>query len=469
MGNSSRNAARNRTSNRRASGFFAFILALCTLILGVVTHGQTAKPIVYVAPIRGEIDNGLAPYVQRAVQEAEQANAARLVIPIDTFGGRVDAAVVIRDALLAADVPTVVFVDHRAISAGALIALAAEDIAMATGATIGAAAPVVAGPGGESTDAGEKATSYVRKEFRATAEARGRPPEIAEAMVDADVEIVGIVEKGKLVTLTTEEALRYDIANYRAETLDDVLSHYGLSDAEIRTLAPNWAEAVVRFLTSPVLSSLLLALGMLGLFVELRTPAFGIPGLVGLVCLGLFFWSHMLIALVGWEEVALVAVGVILIAVEVFIIPGFGIAGVIGAIALLAGLGMSFVGAGVTVEGILTAATRVAIALAVALAGAALLLKFLPRLPFGRHLVLESSLAPLEPSTSGTTPIDMVFPGDLGRAASALRPSGIAEFTGMRLDAMTEGEFIPAGAPVEVTRVEQSHVIVKRVVETGKG
>jgi membrane-bound serine protease (ClpP class) len=160
--------------------------------------------------------------------------------------------------------------------------------------------------------------------------------------------------------------------------------------------------------------------------------------------------------------------GIALLLLEVFVIPGFGIAGVLGAMALLTGLVMSLVGAGVTLAGILGAAAQVAVALGVALVGAALLFRFLPRLPFGRRLVLESRLAPagLSPDTAK---IDMVLPGDFGRAASALRPSGIAEFAGTRLDAISEGEYIPAGAPLELLRVEQGHVVVRRAVETGKG
>nr|WP_275939214.1 NfeD family protein [Polyangium spumosum] len=437
-------------------------------MFGASARGQAERPIVYVAPIRGEIDNGLAPYVQRAVREAEQAGAAALVLPIDTFGGRVDAAVVIRDALLGAKVPTVAFISPRAISAGALIALAAEDIAMTTGATIGAAAPVLAGPQGQAAPAGEKATSYVRKEFRATAEARGREPLLFEAMVDEDVEVPDVVAKGKLLTLTTDEALALGAASYRAETLDEVLAERGLSDAEIRSLTPNWAEKLVRFSTSAAVSSLLLGLGMLGLFVEIRTPGFGAPGIVGLVCLALFFWSHAIIALVGWEELALVGGGIALLLLEIFVIPGFGLAGVLGVAALLAGLGMSFVGAGVTTAGIVSAAAQVAVALAVTLVGAALLLRFLPRLPFGRRLVLETGhpdhALPFEPS-----PLDAILPGDLGKAASPLRPSGVAEITGARVDAISEGEFIPAGTALEVLRVERSHVVVRRAFEKEKG
>ena len=170
-------------------------------------------PVVYVAPIEGIIDLGLAPFVQRVLNEATDAGAAAVIFEINTFGGRVDAAVLIRDALLNAKVKTVAFVNKRAISAGALISLAAEKIVMAEGGTIGAATPVQVGqPGAPAQPVEEKTVSYVRKEFRSTAEARKRPPLIAEAMVDADVEIPGLIEKGKLLTLTTEEAVKHKVA-----------------------------------------------------------------------------------------------------------------------------------------------------------------------------------------------------------------------------------------------------------------
>lgn len=442
------------------------VLGLYALLFGAIARGQPDRPIVYVAPIRGEIDNGLAPYVQRAVREAEAAGASALIVPIDTLGGRVDAAIVMRDALLGARIPTIAFIDPRAISAGALVALASEEIVMTTGATIGAAAPMIAGADGQSAPAGEKATSYVRKEFRATAEARGRNPQLFEAMVDEDVEIPGIIAKGKLLTLTTNEALALGVADDRAESIDEVIARHGWSQADVRTLQPNWAEKTVRFFTSTVVSSLLLGFGMLGLFVEVRTPGFGIPGVVGLACLALFFWSHALVALVGWEEIALVVVGLVLLAIELFVTPGFGVAGVVGAIALLTGLGMSLVGAGVNVQGIVRAATQVSVALLVMLGGAVLLLHFLPRLPFGRALILSSGPEQARLRAPESSPTDLILPGDIGTAASPLRPSGIAEIGGARVDAMSEGEYIAADTPIEVLRIEQNHVIVRRVVKS---
>src|SRR5918992_57339 len=275
-------------------------------------------PVVYVAPIEGMIDLGLAPFVDRVLKEAAEAGAAAVILEINTFGGRVDGAVIIRDALLNARVRTVAFVNKRAISAGALISLAAEKIVMADGGTIGAATPVQLGqPGAPAQPVEEKTVSYVRKEFRATAETRKRPPLIAEAMVDPDVEIPGLIQKGKLLTLTTEEALKHKVADFRAETIESLLEQLGLAGAEVRRASPNWAENLVRFLTHPVVSSLLITIGMLGIILELRTPGFGLPGGLGVTSLALFFWGHWLVQLVGWEEILLVGSGLLLLALEV--------------------------------------------------------------------------------------------------------------------------------------------------------
>ncbi|WP_281314246.1 NfeD family protein [Polyangium sp. y55x31] len=248
----------------------------------------------------------------------------------------------------------------------------------------------------------------------------------------------------------------------------DLLAERGLSDAEIRTATPNWAEKLVWFSTSPVGGALLLGFGLMGLFVEIHTPGFGAPGILGLVCLTLFFWSHALLALVGWEELALVGGGIVLLLLEIFVIPGFGLAGVLGVAALLTGLGMSFVGPGATTADVIHAAAEVAAALVVTFVGAALLLRVLRRLPFGRSLVLEAG-HPARALPFEGSPLDAILPGDLGTAASPLRPSGIAEITGARVDALSEGEYIPAGTPIEVLRVEQSYVVVRRAGEKEKG
>ncbi|MCW5661605.1 MAG: hypothetical protein KIT60_28220 [Burkholderiaceae bacterium] len=441
------------------------VLALPFMLLLASATAQDKRPVVHVAPIEGMIDLGLAPFVQRVLDEATQANAAAVVLEINTFGGRVDAAVQIRDALLNAPVRTIAFVNKRAISAGALIALASQDIVMAEGATIGAATPVQMGqPGASAAAVGEKTVSYVRKEFRATAESRKRPPLLAEAMVDADVEIPGIIEKGKLLTLTTDEAVQHQLVSVRADTLESALLKLGLGTPELRRVSPNWAENVVRFLTHPVVSSLLITIAMLGIIVEMRTPGFGIPGGLGITSLALFFWGHWLVQLAGWEELLLALAGILLLAFELLVIPGFGIAGVLGILALLASLILSLVGPGFTMAYVLAAAGRVVFALVFAVLASLVVLRFVPRLPFGRRLVLERGL-PADEGYAAAPESDMRWLGKTGRATSPLRPAGIADIDGQRVDVVSDGEHIDAGQAIRVTRVDGNRVVVRRITE----
>jgi membrane-bound serine protease (ClpP class) len=438
-------------------------LGLVAEVAGQVPPAPTARPVVYVLPIHGVVDLGLAPFIERVLDAAVAARAAAVILEVNTFGGRVDAAVVIRDALLRARVPTVAFVDKRAISAGALIALAAERIAMADGGTIGAATPVEIGASGDSPrPVAEKTVSYVRKEFRATAETRKRPVRLAEAMVDADVEIPGLNAKGKLLTLTTEEALRHGIADFSANSVAAVLTALGLDGAEIRRVTPAWAETLVRFLTQPLVSSLLTTIGILGIILELRTPGFGVPGALGMLSLGLFFWGHWLARLAGFEEILLVAGGVVLLTIEIFVTPGFGLAGTLGLVALVGGLGLSLIGSGATWDVILGAARQVVLSLLLAIAASLAMLRFLPSLPFGRRLVLETELGAGEGFASAAA-ADLMWLGKRGTAASTLRPAGIATFEGERVDVVSDGEFINAGDPITVVKVDGNRIVVRQL------
>jgi membrane-bound serine protease (ClpP class) len=443
------------------------------MTLGLLAHfvaaqTQAPRPLVYVVPVEGVIDLGLAPFVVRVLDEATQAGAAAVIFDIDTLGGRVDAAVQIRDALLNAKVPTVAFVNKRAISAGALIGLSAQTLMMSTGSTIGAAAPVqVDLPGtGAAAPVQEKTVSYVRKEFRATAEARKRPPLLAEAMVDADVEVPGISDKGKLLTLTTDEALQHKVADFRADTLDAVLVHLGLAGALVRPAAPHWAEHLVRFLTQPVMSSLLISMGMLGIMVELRTPGLGIAGGVGVGSLALFFWGHWLVQLAGWEELLLAGIGLVLLAVEIFIIPGFGVFGTLGIAALLGGLALSMVGAGDTAAVIISVVWRVVLSLLAALLAGLLLLRFLPRLVLASRMILQTDLGS-GPAHGSAPESDRNWLGKHGQTLSTLRPAGIAMIQGARVDVVSEGEMIEAGERIQVMRLDGNRIVVRRVPTAG--
>jgi len=436
------------------------LFALCAAAL--TAHADGVGRIVHVAPIEGVIDLGLAPYLQRVLDEAQSDGAAAVILDINTFGGRVDAAVIIRDALLKSKVRTIAFVNKRAISAGALISLAAETLVMAEGATIGAATPVQAGqPGEAAKPVDEKTVSYVRKEFRATAEIRKRPLLIAEAMVDADVVVPGVIAKGKLLTLTTEEAMKTKVADFRADTLEAVLEQTGLGGAELRVASPNWAENLVRFLTHPILSSLLITVGILGIVVELRTPGFGIPGALGILSLGLFFWGHSLVQLAGWEEILLVTTGVVLMAVEIFAIPGFGIVGALGIAMMLGGLVLSLVGAQDSLDVVFEAAIRVSLSLLVAIIASLVLMRFLPHTRFGRRLVLETGLSAHDGYASAPAQ-DSHWLGRTGIASTPLHPAGIAEIDGERVDVVSTGEPVDAGEAIEVIRVDGNRIVVRR-------
>jgi membrane-bound serine protease (ClpP class) len=434
------------------------------LVMGLgLAQAAEQRPVVYVATVSGMIDLGLAPYIERVLSQAQAHNAAAVLLDVNTFGGRVDGAVQIRDALLAAKLPTIAFVNPRAISAGALISLAAEKIVMANAGTMGAAAPVQGGqPGGEAKPAGEKTVSYLRKEFRTTAETRGRDPLVAEAMVDVDVAIDGLVEKGKLLTLTTSEALERGIADARADSIEAALAAVGIENADVRHTSANWAEQLVRWLTHPVVSSLLLTVAMVGVIVELRTPGFGVAGGIGLLSLGLFFWGHWIVALAGWEELLLVAAGIVLLVLELFVVPGFGILGFLGLAGVAAGLVLSLIGEGTNTAFLILSLTRVGAAMAVAVVLSLLLLRFLPRLPGGRSLILETRLATAGGYASPPES-DRTWLHCRGRTLTPLRPAGIVEIDGERVDVVSTGEPVDAGETVEVVRVDGNRIVVRHV------
>jgi membrane-bound serine protease (ClpP class) len=280
-------------------------------------------------------------------------------------------------------------------------------------------------------------------------------------MVDADVVIAGVTSKGKLLTLTTEESIRLKVADYRADNLQEVLKVTGLEGAEIRQASANWAENVLRFLTHPIISSLLITIAMVGILIELRTPGLGFPGAIGVGSLGLFLWGHWIVKLAGWEELLIAAAGVLLLAIELVFIPGFGVAGVAGILAILAGLAMSMVGPGDTPQFILITTGRVVVSIALALLATLVFMRFLPRLPFGKKLILDTALTAGQGFESAPVS-DHALLGKTGQATTPLHPAGIAEIEGERVDVVSDGELINAGEPIRVMRVDGNRVVVRR-------
>lgn len=430
--------------------------------------GGAAQRVV-VIPIHGTIDLGLAPYVRR-VLDANQG-AAAVILDVDTFGGRVDAAVQIRDALLASPVPIVAFVNRRAISAGALISLGANTIVFAPGGSMGAATPIQM-EGGEAKPVEEKMVSYMRGEMRATAEARGRRSDLAEAMVDADVEIEGVIAAGKLLTLTTEEAVKVGLAAGEAEDLPALLDGLGLSKAELSRPESTWAETLARFLTDPTFSGILMSLGMLGLLIELYTPGFGWTGAVGLLCLGLFFFGHMVASLAGWEEVLIFAVGVVCIGLEIFVFPGFGLSGVLGISLLVISLAMAMVGLPLQTSWglglVRDALTLVLWSTVGAVALMILAIQVLPSRGLARWLVLSTTLGHAERAAPGeqdwqSAPSEWSkLVGKRGVATTDLRLAGKARIEDRIYDVVSQQDYLTRGTPIRVLQVEGVRVVVDR-------
>ncbi|KPK14958.1 MAG: hypothetical protein AMJ62_11305 [Myxococcales bacterium SG8_38] len=412
---------------------------------------------VVVIPIDRTVELGLAAFVRRAIED--HPDAAAIVLDVNTLGGRVDAAIQIRDALLEATPRTVAFIHPRAISAGALISLACDNVLMSDGATIGAATPIQAG-GGQAEAVDEKMVSYMRAEMRSTAEANGRRGDIAEAMVDREVVIDGVVEAGKLLTLDTDQALKVGIADGKAASLDEVLDALTLKQPQIVEVEVNWGEEVARLLTEPTVSGLLLSVGMLGLMVAFYTRTVGMFTVLGFISLALFFGGHAVVHLVGWEEALLFVAGVILVIIEIFFVPGFGVPGVLGLICVISALVLSLIGIPINVSfktGLLAEAmTRVLLSLLGAFVLALVLMRLLSRSAFGRSFVLQDAETGFLSAPSAS---DLV--GQVGEALTDLRPAGKIIVGHQRHEASSEREFIARGSRVRVIGKDGPTLIVR--------
>ena len=409
----------------------------------------------------GMIDPGISAFFERVIQEAETSEADAIVFDIDTFGGRVDAATLIRDIIVDTELLTIAFINKRAISAGALISLACDQIVMTSGATIGAVTPVEGGSGDKASD---KVVSVMRAEMRSTAERTGRDPKIAEAMVDERVDIPGLsAEAGRPATLTTEQALHYQVADETANTLFEVLRIYDLTDAEIVEIELNWAERVVRLVTHPIITSLLLAVAMFGLIAEVRTPGWGLGGTLALLALALFFGSHLIVRLAEWEELLLFALGAGLLVVEIVAIPGFGVVGLAGIVIMAASLVLTQLGDFEfwSIEEISAVVVRLALSAIGAVVLSLALLRALPRFAAFNRLILKSETRASEGYVSAPTQSDEFLIDQEGVTLTDLRPVGVGVFDGRRLNIIAEGEFIEQQRPVKIIEARGNRVVVR--------
>jgi len=430
--------------------------------------------VVYRVPIEGIIDLGLPPFIQRTLEDAESNEATAVIFDINTFGGRVDAATQIKDAILGADILTIAFINRRAISAGALISLSCEKIYMTGGGLIGAATAVdMTGKKGS-----EKVISFMREEMASTAEKRGRSKEIARGMVDEELTFTHLViggdsikvddiegrKDGKLISLTTEQALKYKIADGTAENMEALLDSLGYSSFETIETAENWSEAIVRFLTNPVVASLLTTFGFLGILFELQSPGWGIPGFVGLTCLILSLSASYIAQLATMSDMLFVLTGLALILLEVLVIPGFGIAGLGGIGLMIYGLYLLLlpdIPVGEEVLG--QAMDGFLIGLIGAVIGLVLLVKLMIKTKFWEQLTAPDTQKK-EDGYSNTFGWESLQ-GETGIADTDLHPSGWVRVKDQRIFVVSEGEFIEEGKEIKILSVDGNRVLVRELTK----
>ena len=426
----------------------------------------------YHVPIHGTIDMGLPHYIQRVVNEAEENNANVIIFDIDTFGGRVDAATQIKDIILDSKVTTIAFVNKRAISAGALIALSCDSIFMTPGASIGAATAVDL----QGNKASEKVISYMREEMASTAEANNRSRSVATAMVDEELSIDFLLNmqgdtltakdvegfaEGKLITLSTQLAVQLGIAGGEFERIEDVLKYLGLENVEQKNTEESWSEKLVRFLTNPVVAPLFMSLGMLGLFMEIKSPGFGIPGIVGLTCLALFFGSHFLVGLADMTEVIFLLAGIALILMEILVVPGFGVVGLSGIIMVFYSFFKMLIGVYPSPADYYFAYMGLSVGIITSVIMAVIFYKTFP------HTELYQKLIPFSPQKSAegftiSKGYDMLI-GEKGKTVTDLRPSGKVEIIGKYYQAMSHGDYIENNEDIIVDGVDENQILVKKV------
>ena len=430
--------------------------------------------VVYRVPIEGTIDLGLPPFIQRTLEDAESNEATAVIFDINTFGGRVDAATQIKDAILGADILTIAFINRRAISAGALISLSCEKIYMTGGGLIGAATAVdMTGKKGS-----EKVISFMREEMASTAEKRGRSKEIARGMVDEELTFTHLViggdsikvddiegrKDGKLISLTTEQALKYKIADGTAENMEALLDSLGYSSVQTIETTENWSEAIVRFLTNPVVASLLTTFGFLGILFELQSPGWGVPGFVGLACLILSLSASYIAQLATMSDMLFVLTGLALILLEVLVIPGFGIAGLGGIGLMIYGLYLLLlpdIPVGEEVLG--QAMDGFLIGLVGAVIGLVLLAKLMIKTKFWEQLTAPDTQKK-EDGYSNTFGWESLQ-GETGIADTDLHPSGWVRVKDQRIFVVSEGEFIEEGKEIKILSVDGNRVLVRELTK----
>jgi membrane-bound serine protease (ClpP class) len=437
------------------------LLWLLPLSLPAQNTPPNIETRVFVMELKGPIDPRTNRYTELALNEATDKNADIVIIDMDTYGGAVNDADDIRTRILEYPVPVWVFINKDAASAGALISLAADSIYMANGASIGAAT-VVNGTGEAAPD---KYQSYMRSIMRSTAESNGRDPRIAEAMVDEDLEVDGISKKGEVITFSTSEAIRHGFAEGQVNSIEDILKRNEVSNYEIIRYEVSFTEKIISFFINPFISGILILVIIGGLYFELQTPGVGFPLAAALLALVFYLVPYYLNGLAEYWEIILFFVGIALIIAEVFVIPGFGIAGISGLFLTIGSLIFIMLNNDVF-DFELVAADRVLKAVLATIAGmlGSLVVIFAGGLRFANSKAFSRvALEDTQDSKQGYSANFRTesFIGRKGTAYTVLRPSGKILLEGEIYDAYTRGDYIEQGTKVIVVDDHGSSFKVK--------
>ena len=432
------------------------------LILLCVANFLFAQKLIYHLQVLDNIDPRTNRYTELGLEAAKEAGADLVLLELDTYGGALNDADDIRTRILNFDIPIYAFINKDAASAGALISIACDSIFMAPGSSIGAATVV----DGEGAQAPDKYQSYMRSIMRSTAEAKGRNPKMAEAMVDQDIDLDSIATEGKVLTLSVSEAIKYNFCEAEVRSIGQILERSQIEDYEIELFELGSADKVIELFLNPFLSGILILIIIGGIYFELQTPGVGFPIMASIIAAVLYFTPYYLNGLAENWEIAIFFVGIALLAAEIFVIPGFGIAGLLGLICTLGALVLvmlnndffdfSFVNA-----------DQIFIAIATTLAGlmGSIIVMFFGGVRLANSKVFSRiALQDTQDKSQGYTSrfIKESMKGKTGKAFTILRPSGKVQVDDEIYDAYTRGEYIAQGEEIEVVSDEGTSLKVKK-------
>jgi membrane-bound serine protease (ClpP class) len=430
--------------------FFMLILTCISWSLSYSSSYADSDKLIYIVPIEETLEKGLNAFLKRAVTEAEEDDASVIIFDVNTPGGAVDAAAGIGKLLTSTNIKTVSFINNQALSAGAYISLNTDEIYMVPGATMGSAAIIDQA----GNTAGKKAESYWFAAMQSAAKNSSRDPLYALAMADENVHLPELgAEKGKLLTLTADQALEVGYAEGIVKNQDELLKILNLEDAQIKKVDESFAEKLARFITNPIVIPILLSIGSLGLVLELYSPGFGVPGFMGLSALLLFFYGHMVAGLAGYETIVLFVIGLILVVAELFL-PG----GLIGILGFTAIIGSFFLAS----ENIIHMGISILIALIISIVASIFMIKVLGRkMSIFKKIILNDSTNTEQGYVSNVNRVDLL--DKQGVTLTQLRPAGKIMIMDEIIDAVSEGAFIQKDQHVKVIKVEGSRIVVREI------